>query len=743
MEGFTEESLSRLSFKDSIDGIAHLKGLAKRSGFKLCLRDRASAQCVRFECSMSSRCQGKTKSHKTGCPFHFSLICGDGETPWRVGHSKKLEHQGHILQPRPNAIPLTEEVMNVVRRMKSVGIHQIPICEFIRGQYGFEILPVDVEAVSAHLDADATLQDTERLEAEARERNEMIEFFTIESEFSSVRVGCFTQTDDERANLSLYGDVIFLDGTAIDNSLRWDTFPITLLDRNRQIRSGGVFFLGLQTTEVFVWLLSTIHQIIGDRWETLITDEDSAMMIAVPEFRQAGHQIRHYICIFHKYANIRRHINQLSCPKDTKLLLIRLAQKICYGQSEAEVDQALNQMIEIAPDLQNYVDTNVRSLIPLFADCCKGDALTLGYRGTSVAESANAMIRRHLPGTVLRLADLRRAVTSAYTYRWQGNPGRLLLSREMRTILASTGLGLEQNIIEILEKSIAKSRRMMVEACENGDFVVVDGEKRYIVEPSRCQCRYPRCWGLPCPHLIVAYRHFDHPFPAAMVHPRWLLTPPGEPFTFPAFTIRLGAITDSSSDEHQPQESPSSSSSSDEDDNIPIDAMAVMPDDDDFSVQTDPQERMPNSDRERFMTLFQNGKEIARLGQSTTVYPWVNDQLRMIVQRLIDSGEPAPPAPPPTDQRSQRKRGRPRRTGHSDQSRETAAAIRAKCSLCGSLSHSLADCRHRAVLDEIIREYPGQQDGRRRCKICRYSGHNQATCPCLRDARERIHEDQE
>jgi hypothetical protein len=128
-----------------------------------------------------------------------------------------------------------------------------------------------------------------------------------------------------------------------------------------------------------------IHQIVGHKWETLITDEDSAMMMAVSEFRQAGHQIRHYICIFHEYANIRRHINQLAYPKDAKLLLVRLAQRICYGASEAEIDQSLNQMIEIAPDTRNYVETNGPSLIPLCTDCCKCDMLTLGYRTISVA----------------------------------------------------------------------------------------------------------------------------------------------------------------------------------------------------------------------------------------------------------------------------------------------------------------------------------------------------------------------
>jgi hypothetical protein len=77
----------------------------------------------------------------------------------------------------------------------------------------------------------------------------------------------------------------------------------------------------------------------------LITDEDSAMMIAIPEFVHTVYHIRYYICIFRKYANIRRNISELTCPKDMKLHLIRLTQGICDGKSNAEVEPALNQMI--------------------------------------------------------------------------------------------------------------------------------------------------------------------------------------------------------------------------------------------------------------------------------------------------------------------------------------------------------------------------------------------------------------
>jgi hypothetical protein len=635
---------------------------------------------------------------------------------------------------------LPEEAADVVRKMKSVGITSIPICEFIRSKYEMAILPIDVEAISATVDFDRTQEDTEQLEAEAGERGERVDFFMVESALSSVRVGCFTQTTEERHNLDAYGDVIFLDGTAIENALRWDTFPITLLNKNRQICSGGVFFLGLQTTEVFTWVLRTIHGMIGEKWETLITDEDSAMMIAVPTFIQEVSPIRHYLCIFHKYGNIRRHINQLSCPKDTKLLLIRLAQTICYAKSSVEVEHALDQMIETAPDLQHYLDTNVRPLIPLFADCFKGDKLTLGYRATSVAESANAMIRHHLPGTALRLADLRRVISRAYSYRRQPPPGPILVSNEMREIIASTGLNLEANIIEILEKLISKSKRMVVEVIPDQGILVTDGQKSYFVEPERCQCGDSVCWGLPCPHLILAYRHFQNTFPAALVHPRWLVAPPDQPFPELELIVRMEAITDSSSDGSDAQEM--SSSSSDEDDSIPIEDLAIMPEEDSREIQGDPDDQDPGSDRARFLTLWQAAKEIARLGQFGGVYPWVRDQLRMITQQLIESGEPELPPPPPIDQRAQRKRGRPRTTGHSDQAREAAAVRRRKCQLCGSASHTLADCGHRQVLDNIIKDYPGrQEDGSRRCRICRYSGHNQATCPCLKDARERIQEE--
>jgi hypothetical protein len=197
----------------------------------------------------------------------------------------------------------------------------------------------------------------------------------------STRVACFTQTAEQEYNLREFGDVILLDGTAIDNHLRWDTFPVAVLDRNRRIASGGLFFLGLQNNKVFQCVLATIFEGVAEKWITLIIDEDSALMIAVPNFAHDGHHIHYYICVFHKYGNIRKNIKKLKAPKDPKMQLIKQPQTICDGTSAEEIEQVLDDMTGIAPELSYYVDTAVRPVIPMFSDCYKGDIMDTEISG--------------------------------------------------------------------------------------------------------------------------------------------------------------------------------------------------------------------------------------------------------------------------------------------------------------------------------------------------------------------------
>jgi hypothetical protein len=163
------------------------------------------------------------------------------------------------------------------------------------------------------------------------------------------------------------------DGTQIDHcTLRWDGFPVTLLDYNKQIVCGGVFLLGLQTTEVFGWLLYTLHKRCGSIWQTLITDEDSALMSAVPTFQEKGHSIAPCVCNFHERTNVVKHIHSQHYPKTKTHTLMNTLNDRFSEESETEVMLRLDKMINEAPEMAGYLNKRVLPLLGKFATCSRG-----------------------------------------------------------------------------------------------------------------------------------------------------------------------------------------------------------------------------------------------------------------------------------------------------------------------------------------------------------------------------------
>jgi hypothetical protein len=55
-----------------------------------------------------------------------------------------------------------------------------------------------------------------------------------------VRAAVFTVSPIEATNLNRFGDVLFLDGTAIRNAMGWAKVPVTLVDDSKEILSGGL-----------------------------------------------------------------------------------------------------------------------------------------------------------------------------------------------------------------------------------------------------------------------------------------------------------------------------------------------------------------------------------------------------------------------------------------------------------------------------------------------------------------------
>jgi hypothetical protein len=142
-----------------------------------------------------------------------------------------------------------------------------------------------------------------------------------------------------------YGDVVMLDGTQMNQAnLGWDVFPVTLIDNDKHLICGGVLFLGLQTANVFKWILETLNRFLGEMWQTLLTDEDSALMSAIPEFCETVRPISHRTCVFHKFKNMVKHVNRLRCTEQNRETLRGLVKDVCFGDDEREVNDALDKI---------------------------------------------------------------------------------------------------------------------------------------------------------------------------------------------------------------------------------------------------------------------------------------------------------------------------------------------------------------------------------------------------------------
>jgi hypothetical protein len=311
----------------------------------------------------------------------------------------------------------------------------------------------------------------------------------------------------------------------------------------------------------------------------------------------------------------------------------------------------LNEMMGIAPELSHCLDRAVRFVIPMLSDCRKGDILTPGYRVASAAESANAMIRNHLPRKSLRLCELRPIITIAYAYKSGIRFRPILMSDEMRDILRTTHLNLENNIIQILATSIRKSKCIHIERRPEG-IIVINGRGVYQLEPGRCQCGYPVCWGLPCHYLIAAYRHFSNPFPAFRVHHRWLRESLLHPFPTGEFPRRtLEQLADESSGWSEAWDESVS-----EDQDVELAIRSIMDVGDEPPPPRDvSDDEEPRYDRDWSQWIIQQGKEIACLGQSGRKFVWVMEQMNGILQELVTEAKDWPA--PETEQKAERKAG--------------------------------------------------------------------------------------
>jgi hypothetical protein len=218
--------------------------------------------------------------------------------------------------------------------------------------------------------------------------------FTSEADGELKRAAIFTLTVEEQRNLERFGDVVFLYGTAARNPLGWTTYPVTLVDDEKTLLSGRLLFTAYEREDMFEWLLDALNEIIGAVVRTIFTDEASALMPAIAKFRTTTrHDVAHRTCVFHKSRNFVRHVNASGATAVVPEQATKLLDEICYSTSQSDVIAAIEKFRNLIPGMSRYLDSEIQTVLTMVTEAYCGESLTLGYHATSVAESANQMLK--------------------------------------------------------------------------------------------------------------------------------------------------------------------------------------------------------------------------------------------------------------------------------------------------------------------------------------------------------------
>jgi hypothetical protein len=163
------------------------------------------------------------------------------------GHPQ-LEHNHDLLSPKHPDI--TDDLEAIVKDLLKVGMPRTRILDFLVLRTGrifswFQLAELDSEDIRRAIGT-----DTDRLLEYMCTRGDCW-LFEVPVDDEMKRAAILTITAEERENLGLFGDVVFLDGTAVRNPLGWTTYPMTLVDDAKGIVSGGLLFTAYEREEMF------------------------------------------------------------------------------------------------------------------------------------------------------------------------------------------------------------------------------------------------------------------------------------------------------------------------------------------------------------------------------------------------------------------------------------------------------------------------------------------------------------
>ncbi|KAK8891442.1 hypothetical protein M9Y10_028651 [Tritrichomonas musculus] len=239
------------------------------------------------------------------------------------------------------------------------------------------------------------------------------------------RNGVATFNQKELKNLEKYGDFVAINTSFAPMISHLSIIPITVVNSQRKILSGGLIFASSNSRNTFKYILKLLTTVLPCKSiiQTICSDDDPGLDAAFeglyvsnnPDEQEAKEKVlslRRDICFWHKSSNFQRFLNTLNLSPEIKESCMNLFHQIGTSRDKEHVMNCIEILRTINDSIKDYLDRNVLPKFDFISKVGLKDSFTLGYISSSIAESANNRIKSYIYGRALTLLEMRMAMDS-------------------------------------------------------------------------------------------------------------------------------------------------------------------------------------------------------------------------------------------------------------------------------------------------------------------------------------------
>jgi hypothetical protein len=423
------EVLSGLSFESIDEANQKLTAWANRLGFDLSLSTSRKWSYARLHCAVhgSKRVVRGGEGQRGPCPCYYRLKPNGP----RIVVSKNCPVHNHPLDPMLFAHRILDsQIIKMIRDMSDSNIEPVKIGQWLQTQ-GINITGAQIYSLCRPGRIHKFESQASDLIKWVRDRGGVFHVFTDQICETETVVAVLVIMPSQMEALCTYADLIEIDGTHPQLSLRWEVIPITLMDSGRHIICGGICFAAYFTTEVVFWLLKILwsYDRVAAIWRVLLTDEDAAFIPAISLLRAIpGFPVdfEHRICGMHKKKNFSEKVFSCGFSPEQRKTINALFKVIAYSDNIRAVDNGLNEIARLNnASLNAYMEKNILPNLVKFSRAYLGPQFACGLTTTSAAESMNHMLKSGMGRRRLTLQE----AFQRFTNRLRFHDQELLLAR--------------------------------------------------------------------------------------------------------------------------------------------------------------------------------------------------------------------------------------------------------------------------------------------------------------------------